>query len=43
MYHYWGWRKRQTLRKLKRVGKQYGLSLDEYSDDQIVEGFKQLK
>ena len=43
MYRYWGWRKHRSIAWPKRQGRKHGLpSLDDYTDDQIVEGFRQI-
>jgi len=41
MANYYGWRLHRIITKMKKMGKKHGLpSLDAYTDEQIVEGFR---
>lgn len=43
-YNFHAWRLHRMIAKFKRQGKAAGLpSLDEYTDEQIAEGLRQLK
>jgi hypothetical protein len=42
MIWYYGWRIKRQVQYLRRMGKKHGLpSLDEWTDEQVVEGIKQ--
>lgn len=44
MFHYYKWQMKREIIKMKQIGRENGLpSLDEYSDEAIVEGFRRLK
>jgi hypothetical protein len=44
MFRWHGWLLHRHVSKMRRAGKKHGLpSLDAYSDEGIVEGFRRLK
>lgn len=48
LYHrlmaaYYGWRKRQALNRMRRVGCKHGLNFDRYTDEGMIEGIRRWK